>query len=105
MPTTGGTKSAESPYQLQLFSNFPLYTTRLVCEKTFPFNERIKVSSPADVAPILIEYFRNHDKEEFVIVLLSTANVIEGISQISVGGLPCTTKRDVGVPTTAVVPA
>ncbi len=25
MPTTGGTKSADSPYQLQLFPNFPLY--------------------------------------------------------------------------------
>ena len=29
MPTTGGTKSAVSPYQLQLFSNLPLYTTQL----------------------------------------------------------------------------
>ncbi len=29
MPTTRGTKSADSPYQLQLFPNFPLYTTQL----------------------------------------------------------------------------
>ena len=34
-----------------------------------------------------IEYFRDRDREEFVLLLLSTANVIEGMSQISVGGL------------------
>ena len=87
MSTTDGTKSAESPYQLQLFSNFPLYTTRLVCEKNFPFCERIQVSSPADVAGVLQEYFRDKDREEFLIVFLNTANVITGLSQISVGGL------------------
>ena len=87
MSTKGSTKGAHSPYQLQLFSNFPLYTTRLVCEKNFPFCERIQVSTPADVAPILQEYFRDRDREEFVIVLLNTANVIVGMSQISAGGL------------------
>ena len=87
MPTNGGTKSAASPYQLQLFSNFPLYTTRLVCEQTFPFCDRIQVSTPADVAPILQEYFRDKDREEFIVVLLTTANTILGLAQISVGGL------------------
>ena len=76
-----------SVYQLQLFSHLPLYTTRLVCERRFPFSDRIQVCSPADVAPILIEYFRDKDREEFIIVLLNTANVILGLSQISVGGL------------------
>ncbi len=32
MSTAQDTKSADSPYQLQLFSNLPLYTTQLVCE-------------------------------------------------------------------------
>ncbi len=62
-------------------------TTRLVCETHLPFSDRIQVSSPADVAGILQEYFRDKDREEFLIVLLSTANVIIGLSQISVGGL------------------
>ena len=87
MPTTEGTKSAESPYQLRLFNELPFYTTRLVCETKLPFSDRIQVSTPADVAPILQEYFRDKDREEFLIVLLSTANVIIGLSQISVGGL------------------
>ncbi len=77
MPTTGGTKSAGSPYQLQLFSNLPLYTTQLVCETRFPFCERIQVSAPADVVPILQEYFRLKDREEMILVLLDTANTIE----------------------------
>lgn len=70
-----------------MFNNLPLYTTRLVCETKLPFSDRIQVSSPADVAPILQEYFRDKDREEFLIVLLSTANTILGLSQISVGGL------------------
>ena len=56
-----------SVYQLQLFSNIPLYTTRLVCEKSFPFCDRIQVSAAEDVAPILIEYFRDKDREEFAL--------------------------------------
>ena len=87
MPTTNGTESAVNPYQLHLFSKLPLYTTRLVCEQTFPFSDRIQVSSPADVAPILQAYFRDKDREEFIVVLLTTANTILGLSQISVGGL------------------
>ncbi len=87
MPTTGGTKSAASPYQLQLFSNLPLYTTQLVCETKFPFCERIQVSAPADVVPILQEYFRLKDREEMILVLLDTANTILGLSLVSVGGL------------------
>ena len=86
MPTTGGTKSAASSYQLQLFSNLPLYTTQLVCETKFPFCERIQVSAPADVVPILQEYFRLKDREEMILVLLDTANTILGLSLVSVGG-------------------
>ncbi len=84
MSTTDGTKSAT---QYCLFDQLPLITTRLVCETHLPFSDRIQVSSPADVAGILQEYFRDKDREEFLIVLLNTANVITGLSQISVGGL------------------
>ncbi len=84
MSTNGGTKSAT---QYCLFNQLPLITTRLVCEARLPFSDRIQVSSPADVAGVLQEYFRDKDREEFLIVLLNTANVITGLSQISVGGL------------------
>ncbi len=87
MPAKRSSQGARSLYQQHLFENIPLYTTRLVCEKRFPFSDRIQASSPADVAPILIEYFRDKDREEFIIVLLDTANTIIGLSQISVGGL------------------
>ncbi len=84
MPTINGTKSAT---QYSLFNQLPLITTRLVCETHLPFSDRIQVSTPADVAGVLQEYFRDKDREEFLIVLLNTANVITGLSQISVGGL------------------
>ena len=87
MPKKKSSEDARSVYQLHLFSNIPLYTTRLICEKSFPFCDRIQVSSPADVAPILIEYFRDKDREEFISVLLDSANTILGLAQISVGGL------------------
>ncbi len=76
-----------SAIQYCLFDQLPLITTRLVCEARLPFSDRIQVSIPADVAPILMDYFRDKDREEFLIVLLNTANVITGLSQISVGGL------------------
>ncbi len=84
MSTTDGTKSAA---QYCLFDQLPLITTRLVCETHLPFSDRIQVSTPTDVAGVLQEYFRDKDREEFLIVLLNTANVVVGLSQISVGGL------------------
>ncbi len=71
-------KSAASAYQLHLFSNVPLITTRIVRETSFPFCERLQVCSPADIAPLLHEYFRDKDHEEFLVL---------GLAQISVGGL------------------
>ena len=84
METTPGTKSAA---QYSLFNELPLLTTRLVCETRLPFSNRIQVSTPEEVVPILQDYFRDKDREEFLIVLLNMANVIVGLSQISVGGL------------------
>ena len=72
---------------IQLFSNLPLYTTQLVCETKFPFCERIQVAAPSDVVPILQKYFRLKDREEFILVLLDTANTILGLSLVSIGGL------------------
>lgn len=76
-------------YRHQLFRAIPLVTTRLVRERMFSFPERDQVSSPADAAAILKEYFADRDREEFICVLLDTANTITGISRISEGGLAC----------------
>ena len=74
-------------YREHLFSGCPLYSTRLVHEADFPFAEREQVSSPADVAALLIDYFCDKDREEFVVVTLDTANTVTGLHVVSVGGL------------------
>ncbi|MFQ5571405.1 MAG: RadC family protein [Rhodothermales bacterium] len=74
-------------YRQALFDCVPLYTTRLVREKTFRFAERTQVSTPADVAEVLIPYFADKDREECVVALVDTANSLIGLAQISVGGL------------------
>ncbi len=75
-------------YRAHLFSGVPLYFTCLVHEADFTFAEREQVSSPGDVAALLIDYFRDKDREEFVVVLLlDTANTVTGLHVVSVGGL------------------
>ena len=59
-------------YRDALFSGVPLYTTRLVRERTFTFPMRDQVRSPADAAVVLAEYFSDRDREEFVVALLDT---------------------------------
>lgn len=75
------------PYQIHLFDRLPLYTTRLVRETEFTYPDRFQVTDPDGVATILHDYFRDKDREEFLLVLLDTANTVIGLSQISVGGL------------------
>lgn len=77
----------DDPYQIHLFNRLPLYSTRLVRETEFTYPDRFQVTDPSEVATILQGYFRDKDREEFIIVLLDTANTVTGISQISVGGL------------------
>ena len=76
-----------SLFRQHLFSRLPMYTTRLVREADFTFSEREQVCAPQDVAALLQEYFRDKDREEFLIVLLDTANTVCGLSRISAGGL------------------
>lgn len=87
MPTKGGSTANRSIYQLHLFSNIPLYTTRLVCEERFPFCDRLRVRKPEDLVPLLQEYFRDKDREEFILVLLDTGLSVFGLARISIGGL------------------
>ena len=81
----GGT--VHGAYRDALFSGVPLYTTRLVRERTFTFPTRDQVRSPADAAAVLAEYFSDRDREEFVVAFLDTANTLTGLHVASVGGL------------------
>ena len=74
-------------YRDALFSGVPLYTTRLVRERTFTFPTRDQVRSPSDAAAVLAEYFSDRDREEFVVAFLDTANTLTGLHVASVGGL------------------
>lgn len=81
------TDAPENPYQTHLFNRLPLYTTRLVRETEFTYPDRFQVTDPDEVATVLHDYFSDKDREEFLVVLLDTANTVIGLSQISVGGL------------------
>ncbi|MEM0960917.1 MAG: JAB domain-containing protein [Bacteroidota bacterium] len=70
-----------------LFSGVPLYTTRLVRERTFTFPTRDQVRSPSAAAVVLGEYFSDRDREEFVVAFLDTASTLTGLHVASVGGL------------------
>ncbi|HEX9951374.1 MAG TPA: JAB domain-containing protein [Rubricoccaceae bacterium] len=74
-------------YRDALFSGIPLFTTRLVRERTFDFQTRDQLRSPADAAAVLSEYFEGRDREEFVVAFLDTANTITALHVASVGGL------------------
>lgn len=78
---------ANGAYRDALFSGVPLFTTRLVRERTFDFATRDQLRSPADAAAVLTEYFRDRDREEFVVAFLDTANTLTGLHVASVGGL------------------
>lgn len=87
LPMPSQTNIPDNPYQIHLFNRLPLYSTRLVRETEFTYPDRFQVTEPSEVATILRDYFRDKDREEFLIVLLDTANTVTGLSQISVGGL------------------
>ena len=76
-----------SLFRQHLYSRLPIYTTRLVRETEFTFSERERVCAPQDVATLMQEYFRDKDREEFLVALLDTSNAVCGLAQISVGGL------------------
>ena len=86
-PREGRGATGHGAYRDALFSGVPLYTTRLVRERTFTFPTRDQVRSPAGAAAVLAEYFADRDREEFVIVFLDTANTLVGLHVASVGGL------------------
>ena len=64
----------------------PMYQTRLVCESELK-HERIKINDPEDIAALLQNYYKDRDREEFIVVFLNRANIVIGLHVASVGGL------------------
>lgn len=85
-PKTGGTEK-RADYQRHLFSQIPLYTTRLIREGCFSFAERGQLNTPEAVAVLLQDYFRDKDREQFVVVLLDASHSAIGMYVASIGGL------------------
>lgn len=69
---SGMSAEPEPTYEHILFSGVPLYTTRLVREGEFSFPQRTQVTTPEEVARVLRDYFKDRDREEFVVCLLDT---------------------------------
>ena len=80
-------RGRKTSYKDRLFSFVPIYTTRLVREGEVPYDERTGLSSPGDTAAVVMDYFLDKDREEFLVLLLSTSGKLIGIVQASVGGL------------------
>jgi hypothetical protein len=72
---SAGAKNArgrKTNYKELLFGFVPLYTTRLVREGEVPYAERTKFSSPEDTAKVVMDYFLDKDREEFIVLLVGT---------------------------------
>lgn len=74
-------------YKNRIYSLLPIYSTKLVREASFSFAARSQLKSPDQAAEILVDYYKEHDREEFVTLLLDTANTVTGMVRISMGGL------------------
>ncbi len=65
----------------------PIYSSRLIRERTLSFAKREKINTPGKLAKLLKAYFILHDREEFIICFLDTAMTLTGMCSVSVGGL------------------
>jgi len=59
----------------------------LVWEVAFIYPERFQASTPEDVADIFQDYYQDKDREEFLAVMLDTANMVICLTLVSIGGL------------------
>jgi len=76
-------------YQSILQEKVQMYSTRLVREKEFQigYGQREQMGGPEDLFNFLCIYYQDKDREEFLSVMLDTANTVIGVAQISVGSL------------------
>lgn len=66
--------------------HIPLYKLSLIRDSSVCAERRV-VTSSKDLYPILREYYAQHDREEFLVVLLDAKHRIVGINSVSVGSL------------------
>lgn len=64
-----------------------VYRVQLVRESECPIRGRTSIATPDDAAALLEEYFRDKDREHFVILMLDTKNVVIGFHTVSIGTL------------------
>lgn len=64
-----------------------IYRVQLVREGELAFGGRTTISCPDDAAGILEGYFRDKDREHFVILMLNTKNAVTGFHTVSIGTL------------------
>ena len=86
-PSAGAARGRKTSYKERLFRFVPLYTTRLVREGEVLFDERTKLSAPEEVAAVMMDYFADKDREEFIVMLVDTSGKLTGLVKTSMGGL------------------
>jgi DNA repair protein RadC len=64
----------------------PIFRCSLVRDGRQQVDEKV-IRSPADVAPILIDYLAGTDREMMVVVLVDARNKVIGLNTVSVGTL------------------
>ncbi|MEL7361677.1 MAG: JAB domain-containing protein [Bacteroidota bacterium] len=82
-----GGEKGRTAYEAHVFSGLPLYSSRLVRETPFVFDDLVEASTPGALFAFLRPYFADRDREEFVVVLFNTAMRVTGLVTVSVGGL------------------
>jgi len=70
--------------QSSLFTHTPVFTVKLVKERSF---DSTPVVMPEDAAKLLSEFLRDSDRERFVVLMLATSGACIGINIVSVGTL------------------
>ena len=62
----------------------PMYKLSMVRDGSVCADRRV-VCNAQDLSPLLVEYFRGHDREEMLAVLLDAKHIIVGLHTVSIG--------------------
>ena len=65
----------------------PIYKVMLVRDASIKVEDRPVILSGAEAYAILKDWFLDHDRDEFVILMLNNKNRVIGINSVSVGNL------------------
>lgn len=81
--------SEHDQYKRHLFSEKPLYQTKLVKQTDVDFgpNDRWQMSSPDAVVQPIREFLADSPKERFLSIMLATNNSVIGLETVSTGSL------------------